>query len=191
MDCSLVQNCSPGSFNNCHLATICNESRPANAYVEFCADKDCVIADGEYLQPCNDDRNCVSVVTNKNTAGIGCDNPTTGIFMGDRLPLLPVMGEGCDLTADDIVSMKDFPDFDGKPDCDTQFYAKGDTVCYCPCEPMEPSPPPCPEPMPCPTVMLYCEGLFTPTDDNGCAVGCPTCPEVPPPPCPVFKCALT
>ena len=184
MDCSLVQSCSPGSFNNCHLATLCNESRPTDTYVEFCAGTDCVMADGKYLQPCTDGRNCVSVVTDKNTAGIGCDNPVSGIFMGDKLPLLPVMGEGCELTADDIVSMKDFPDFDGKPDCDTTLYAQGDLVCYCPCDDD-----PCPPPPNCPTVMLMCEGLFTPMDDNGCTVGCPTCPELPPAPCPVFRCA--
>ena len=188
MGCSLVQSCSPGSFNNCHTATLCNEGRPNNAYVEFCSGKDCVIADGEYLQPCTDDRNCVNVITDKNSDGIGCDNPIAGIFMGNSLPLLPVMGEGCDLTADDKVSMKDFPDFDGKPDCDTALYASGDIVCFCPCE-TEESPDPCPQPPNCSMVMLRCEGAFTPIDDNGCIVGCPTCPELPPPPCPVFKCA--
>ena len=51
------------------------------------------------------------------------------------------------------------------------------------------SPEPCPPSPDCPMVMQMCEGLFTPTDDNGCAVGCPSCPEVLPPMCPIFKCA--
>ena len=35
----------------------------------------------------------------------------------------------------------------------------------------------CPPPVMCPTVMLMCDGLYTPVDDNGCTVGCPTCPD--------------
>ena len=43
----------------------------------------------------------------------------------------------------------------------------------------------CPSPVMCPTVMLMCDGLYTPVDDNGCIVGCPACPDTPegnPPP---------
>ena len=40
----------------------------------------------------------------------------------------------------------------------------------------------CPDAPMCTMEMLLCEGVYTPTDENGCIIGCPTCPNDSSPP---------
>lgn len=175
MACALVQNCLRG-LENCHPVSLCNRDEIAQAMQ--CGGDNCLVVDGTKLQPCERD-DCLNVTLPDTTSH--CEVMTGGIFMGETLPLMP--SNKCEY-ATDLQVTEGFPSFDGFPDCETDLYTSGDLVCFCPCEDV-----PCPDPPMCTMEALLCEGVFTPTDERGCVVGCPTCPQSPPPPCPVFRCA--
>ena len=176
MECALIQNCLRG-LENCHPVSLCNRDEIAHAM--RCGGDNCLIVDGTRLQPCETD-DCLNVTVPATPMASQCDEMIGGIFVGVGMPLLPT--DMCKDTENLRITEK-FPEFDGMPRCGNDLYTSGDIVCFCPCDGV----PKCPEPPMCIMEALMCEDIITPTDENGCIIGCPVCAS-PPSPCPVLRC---